>query len=489
MHPWRCCTVLSASEVESLHDQALRILEEVGLVVENEELLDFLSTHGAKADKGAQRVRFPRAVIEDLLATASDEYDQVEGLEVSCTLPYGKRREYARGIECTAGSYPQHFLRLDGEIVPHTTQTSQDMTRLADCMENIDRLGVMGVPSDTPERLGPLYMRYNAWKFSERKPSGCGEVYDPALIPYIVEMGEVMAAHKGTSPRHYTFAEVELKSPLHFTRVESRIFVDFWKRGLLAGVGFMDSCGGSSPVTLAGTVSLMVAQSLFVSLLYRHCYGVHKLWLQCNGSVLDMRRGMFPFGRPERALLTLALGDMARFYRAGLWPSSIYADAKVPSCEAGMQAAFNTVVCIMAGALGLECFGLLSGGEIGSPVQLVIDNEYVGALKRFVSGFEMNEETLAFDLIRQVGPGGVFTAEPHTARHYRQEHWQPALFSREAMNAWIAEGHQTAEDKACEIVQRLWAEHHPQNIDEDTDRALLAVIQKARKALLGNTAS
>ena len=476
--------VLSQSELDLILGSAILILARTGVAVENEELLKLLADDGAEVDFGEQRARFPEAYTERLLSESEEDYADEDGVECSCLFPCGNRREYAKGVEVTAGTYPQYYLSPDGEITPHTVETASDMTRLADALDGFDRLGVMGIPSDVPTELGPLHLRLIAWKHAERKLSNCGEVRELALLPYVFEMGEIMADHKREPVRRYTFAEVEMISPLKFTRVEAETFVQFWKKGLLAGVGFMHSAGGSAPATLAGTVALDLAESLFICALYRACYGWKKLWLQCNSSVMDMRLGMYPFGRPEKGLLLLAMGQIARHVGAGIWPAAHYADAKEPSIEAGIQSAFNTVPAILAGATGLECFGILSTGEIGSPIQLVIDNEYSHALKRFARGFEVSEEIIAADLIDAVGPGGLFAGTDHTVKHFRQEHWQPKLFSCEPLNAWLAGDQKTATDKAREVYEQILREHHPRGIDDETEQRLLDVIDRARKAIV-----
>ena len=475
--------VLATSELKQVCNCALRILADVGVVVENRALLELLADRGAKVDFEAQRARFSRKWTEGFLAEAAREYPDEDGLEMSCLFPYGRRAEYSGGVECTAGTYPQYCHTLEGQIVPHTQQTVADITRLADALPNIDRLGAMGVPSDVPGALGPLYMRLNAWKHAANKPSGCGEVRNLDLIPYILEMGRIMAAAKGLPVRRYSYAEVELISPLKFTQVEAEIFVRFWKEGLLAGIGFMHSAGGSAPVTLAGTVALDLAESLFVNFLYRFCYGWKKLWLQTNSSVLDMKTMLFPMGRPERGLLALAMGQIARRYGAGLWASVHFADAKLPGPEAGMQAAYTTVPAVLAGATGLECFGLLSSAEMNSFVQLAIDNEFCGGLKRLARGFAVDKGTLAFDLIKETGPGGYFTACEHTVEHFRQEHWQPDLFTRDNLNAWLAGDRKTELDKAEDLCRQILRDHRPRNIDEPTEKELLKVIDRARRDL------
>ncbi|MBU4366074.1 MAG: trimethylamine methyltransferase family protein [Kiritimatiellae bacterium] len=475
--------ILTDGEIDRIAEDAMRVLGEIGVLVENDVLIELLRDFGATVSSD-RRVRFSRGILDGFLQGAAAEYDEVDGLEVSCTLPYGRRAAYANGVECTAGTYPQMYMALDGSIRPHTLQTVSDMTRLADHCPNFDRLGAMGVPSDVPGILSPLYMRLIAWRHAQNKLSSCGEVQDRKLIPYILEMGKVMADGKKTSLRHHTFAEVELISPLKFMEAEAAIFVDMWQRGLLCGIGFMHSTGGSSPVTLAATLTLDLAESLFVCILYRLCYGLKKLWFQMNASVLDMKHAMFCFGRPERGLMALGMGQIARRFNAGLWASGVFADAKVTSCEAGMQAAFTMIPAIMAGSLGLECFGLLSGAEMGSPVQLIIDNEFAGALKRFARGFEVSTETLAYDVIKEEAVGGLFAGNEHTVRHFRNEQWAPSIFSRENLSSWRAAGARSDIEQARDVAGRVFKDYWPQGISEDVERELLGIIESARQKLL-----
>jgi len=476
--------VLAEDALARVIQNSFRILEELGIVVENDTLLTLLREFGASVDFGQSLARLPRSRVESFLDESAEEYDRQEGLEVSCLLPYRDRASYSNGLECTAGTYPQYYLSPEGEIVPHTTETVIKMTRLADYLGNMDRLGTMGVPGDVPAPLAPLYMRLIAWKHAQNKLSGCGEVHHKELIPYIVEMGRIFADYRSEPVSRYAFAEVEMVNPLKLARYEAEIFVEFWRRGLKCGIGFMHSAGGNSPVTLAGTLSLILADSIFVCILYRLCYGLRKLWFQCNASAMDMKSALFAFGRPERALLMLALGQIARRFKAGLWASAVYPDAKVPGPEAGMQSAFNTIPAILAGTTGIECFGLLSGGEIGSPVQLVIDNEYAAALKRFARGFDVNDETLAFDVIREGAREGIYMGAEHTLRHYRAEHWQPEIFTRESLNSWLASGKKVDVKVAEEICTEVFESYHPVGMDEETEGHIRAVIERASRDLL-----
>ena len=103
---------------------------------------------------------------------------------------------------------------------------------------------------------------------------------------------------------------------------------------------------------------------------------------------------------------------------------------------------------------------------------------------RFARGFEITDEALAFDTIATVGPGGCFTDSDHTLRHFRDEHWQPRLWSRDMRRAWQDAGGRTdadrARDQCYELVNRP---DLPPRHEDETEGAFLGVIDRAQAGL------
>ena len=459
--------VLEKEEIDLIEKNAFRILEEIGVVVEEERIRQVLADHGATVDEEHQRVKFSRRFLENFLA-GSDKSEI--------------KRE---PILCDAGSYPLRYLVPEtNNVINHTRETITNMIRLADYLENIDTISGIGNPSfDVSPVVGPLWMRFLCWKYAQKKPGHCSEIWDPRLSLYALEMGKIMADAKGEPLSKYADATFELVSPLQFKKPEGEIFYYFWEHHLPVHIGSILTSGGTAPTTLAGALALHLAEKLFINILQRIFYGRKRLRLNCTVTVLDMKIGMFPFGRPELALMHLAVGQLARHYHAIFWANSFLCDAKFPSSEAGMQKAMTAIPAILAGSISLGVVGVLSIDEYSSPVQLVIDNEFAGALKRFAKGFEIDEEKIAYDLIKEVGPGGLFTGTSHTVNNYRKEHWQPKIFSREMYNSWLQGDQKIDQERALDICNQVLAEYHPSNLDETTEKKLLSVIEQAEKDL------
>jgi trimethylamine--corrinoid protein Co-methyltransferase len=242
----------------------------------------------------------------------------------------------------------------------------------------------------------------------------------------------------------------------------------------------MHSAGGSAPATLAGALALGLAHDLFTNLVHRLFFGGRGLGLGCSIAPLDMRTGMYPYGRPEMQLTNVAMAQMARRYGARFGGQCGLSDAKRPSTEAGFQKALGSIPSLLAcGQTSIAC-GLLSVDEVFSPIQMVLDAEMVGALARFARGFEVSEETLALDVIRQVGPGGTFLDSEHTARHHRAEFWEPRVFSREMFSAWCAHGQKFDTTYAMEVYRDLCRRDPlPTRVSEGLERRLLDAIRRA----------
>lgn len=479
MRVWGSANVLTEREIDLLERSALRILEEIGVEVPHERMLERFAEVGARVDRAARRVRFPARMVREFLASAEP---------VSWDEPH---------ITAYAGAYSRNFLPSgETEARPSTTESIAQALRLADFLDTVDGAGCPGVPTESAPVLAPLLMRLLCWRFTERIRANCGELWDTRLCPFVKEMGEVAAQMEGGEPGDWVQLSIEMISPLRFGREEAEQYIFFYEHGLPRAVGNMLSAGGSAPATLAGAVALQLAETFFLNLLrwafeggpeattgilHGASAGRHQLSFGPSVSVMDMEHCIYPYGRPEIALTHLAMGQLARRYRANFGSNSFSGDAKVPGPEAGMQKAFSTIAGIIAGTRTLGAMGLLSVDEIFSMDQLVIDGEFASALKRLARGFEVTEETIAYEVIKEVAPGGVFADHIHTVTHFRTEHWQPRLFSREMLNTWLREGARTDLDKAREVCREALETHHPRGIKEETVRELLRVIERAAK--------
>lgn len=454
--------VLDEREEEAIHRASLSILDEVGVLVESEAVRRRLAEFGGKVDEEKGIVRFSPDFVERFIAE-SEKFDW-ENVK-----PF-----VGVGASIFCGYY------LDPESDEFRRWTVEDILRYLKVAKNIGLDGrvsyvfpLEGVPS---EALVPFFNCLSL-KFTGRAIASVNNV---KWAPVVLEMCQAYADEAGLSVQEVlSGAHIHLISPLKLGREEAEIFLFFAERGLRIGVGTMNVIGATSPVTLAGSLALHLAQCLFVNILERAYFGERGLHLGSAISPMDMRTMMQCYGRPEKELANVAMAQLARRYGAHFFPHTGHSDAKRPGPEAGFEKALNTIPSLLAcGRAGINC-GLLSVDEVHSPVQMVIDREIVGALRRFVKGFEVSEETLALDAVEEVGPGGNFVATDHTVRHFREELWEPKIFAREMLDAWLSSGGRTEVERAKEIcLEALRGEPLRPKISEQLEKEFLRIVRK-----------
>jgi trimethylamine--corrinoid protein Co-methyltransferase len=193
---------------------------------------------------------------------------------------------------------------------------------------------------------------------------------------------------------------------------------------------------------------------------------------------------IYPYGRPEMALANLMTAQMARFYGASYHGHAGLSDAKLPSVESGYQKALTAIPTLLAcGGLWMDA-GLLSIDEVCSPVQLILDNEFLSALSRFTNEFEISEESIGLDDILTLGPGGSYLDRELTARRVRREQWQPKIWSREMLSPWLSGRRQTDIDRAREQAAALYRSFQPDSqLTLEHEREILALIARAGREL------
>lgn len=284
-------------------------------------------------------------------------------------------------------------------------------------------------------------------------------------------------------------ATVYVVPPLKLARHEAHQVTYFWERGLRVRIGSgMPTMGATAPVTLAGAVALNLAEQLALCILDGALWGEKRLHLGSSISVMDMRTTIRPFGRPEMALANLMTAQLARHYGASFSGHAGLSDAKLPSVEAGAQKLMTAVPTLLAGGSLWVDAGLLATDEVCSPVQMILDDEWMGALRRFTHGFEVSEESIGLETILEAGPGGHFLDKPHTVRHFREEHWNPSIWSRQMLRPWMERDRRLDADLARERALEIQSEmqqHVPEPVlSASLEHEVLRVIEHARKALV-----
>jgi trimethylamine--corrinoid protein Co-methyltransferase len=139
---------------------------------------------------------------------------------------------------------------------------------------------------------------------------------------------------------------------------------------------------------------------------------------------------------------------------------------------------FGTLSAALSGANLIHDVGYLEDGLCGSFEQVVITDEIIGMVKRYIQGITVDSNTLALDVIEKVGPGGNFLSEDHTYKNFKSEMFMPELIDRNVYANWKSAGAKTLETRVNEKVRQILSAYEPQPID---DRKLAAIDEYMSK--------
>lgn len=425
--------VLEQDEIELIHSKSVAILENIGLKVPNDECLSLCEKAGGMVDRQTCVVRIPSKVIEQLLCDIKSACTEKVDVQVPSKI---------------SGSISTQVFIVDYKTKSRRYGLLDDIMRgiaLVEHLKNIPLCNAVTIPSDIHHVLGNIVSYQKIYEYST-KPGGT-YVLSAESAKYIIEMSRVM-------DKKVAYL-LETVSPLRFRKESLEIALIFAKEGQLLTIAPMVMGGASSPITLAGTITLMNAEVLgSIFMVYALSGEKHGFYGHGTHS-MDLGSMLCSFGSPNQALLGIASAQMARFYGMSSGSNSGLTDALLPDFQGGFEKTLSAVMSCMAGTVSIGAQGIVGADQGFSFEQLVIDNEWLDAYNYVINGIEVNEETIAADLIERVGIGGNFFAEEHTVQHMRESYWFSKLFNRNGWDKWITDGSLTIEEKAHDFVESV----------------------------------
>jgi trimethylamine---corrinoid protein Co-methyltransferase len=240
--------------------------------------------------------------------------------------------------------------------------------------------------------------------------------------------------------------------------------------------------GATTPITLAGTLVEECANVLCgITLAQLVRPGLPCIFAIASG-VLDMSTTCYSGADPRATLLHCATAQMAHYYNLP-FQGGTGIDAVLPDVQAGYERGMQVLANALAGTNFIHLsIGMIEQMMTASYEQCVIDNEILDAAFAMARGIEVSDETLAVEVIKEVGPGGNFLGHAHTAENFRKHCWFPKLTVRNRWEAWQASGAMDMRQRANAEARRILKEHQPAYVDEKTKFELdkLAVAQQKK---------
>jgi len=198
-----------------------------------------------------------------------------------------------------------------------------------------------------------------------------------------------------------------------------------------------------------------------------------------SGSNAEMKNGLLCIGSPEDMVVSFVNGQLAKFYDIPCRISGALSDSKLMDSQAAYESALTLSAAQFAGGnFILHGAGIIETYNCTSFEKLIVDNEIIGYLKRINKGMTVNEDTLAYDTIKEVGPQGTFLVSEHTFEHFKDEFYQAQLSDRSAYGTWKSAGEVSAEERATAAWKKIVDEFGEPTIDPSIDADMKKFVEK-----------
>jgi len=469
---------LTNDEARDIHVASLEILESVGMDCPSAKIMEIFDRAGADVDFKQRRVRIPQSLVEESLKKVPREIVFCGRNPKNDILLEDSRVYFGMG------GTPVPFIRdiETGEMRRPTKEDMNQATRLGDALPNIKFLMTIAGAYDVPYEVEYIHEFESLFNNTE-KPIlyACPGAYGAQKV---LEMAAaVVGGPEELRKRPILTLYTETVSPLSFSDVNENM-IEFAKAGVPVSNGPMPMCGASGPATLAGTAVQSNAESLaaitLCQLVNPHTPVIYTGWV----GAIDPRTSRCAYGSPEFAMGTsIFCTTMGRYYDMPTYGFGGCSDSKLPDAQAGAEVMMNGMLAALGGTNLIHDCGYLAGGSIGSMEMAVVCNEIIGMISRVVRGVEVNEETLAVDVIKKVGPGGHYMSQKHTLDHIREFHL-PTLFDRESEVTWTRAGMKDVRDVARMKAKQFLQEHSPSPLPRDVQQRLKEIVKEAEKQLV-----
>ena len=466
--------LLEREEIEEIHSSTMRILERVGVEVRNENALKLLGENGCEVE--GRRVRIPEELAKECLKKAPSKIELYSR--------DGDRRLIIGGdnVVYNPGSAAIYFLDSEtGEIRRGTSKDLERLVRLADALEHIEAQSTAIVPSDVPEVVTDLYRLYIVLRNSD-KPIITGAFSKRGLIDMAEMLNAAVGGPEELRRRPRAIFDCCATSPLTWDDVTAQNLIDLADRGIPAEIGMGPIMGATSPVTIAGTLVQSNAEIISGIIITQLRKAGTPVIYSPSTALLDMRYATNRIGAIEAMMTTCAGAEIGKYY--GL-PTHGYlspSDSKVVDGQCCFESALGILMAALAGVNVVSGPGMLASENCQSLEKLVIDDELCAMAYRLVEGIDVDEETLALEVIEKVGPGGHYLGERHTLKHFRRERYIPSdVVCRLSLDAWRKAGSKDIITRAKERVEKLLREHQPKPMPEERAEALKEVLNSIFK--------
>ena len=463
--------LLRDDDIEPLGESLFQVLEKVGFMCQNAELLEALERAGARVDHAAERVAIPREMSEELLV-AMRSAAPVDGGS-------GDKPFVAPGLPHLTTQIAQFYYDYGTQERRSGNRADFiELIKLGSALHADVPVGHSLLLTDVPPMLEPLEAALLLAEYASQP--GPAFAWNVRQVDYLAEMGEILGLADWFGWGAICFAH-----PLRFDRDVVDRFVRKVKSGVSTGLTAMPVAGVTTPITVAGFIAVAGAEIFATWLAARVLNPEVPLGGSIWGGTMDMRTGAVSYCSFDALAYSFALADFLRRWagKEVAVGGGEYCDAKYPGYYAAMEKAYKAMaIAAFTGHHPDVGQGMLEEGKTLCPAQLLLEREFGVGVQFFGRSVEVSPETVCMDRIVEVGFGleESYLGSEETLRDYRKYLWCPELMDRSGWN-----GSPTDEgvlQKMQDRVDELIASYQKPEVDPDKLAKMREVVERARKA-------
>ncbi len=464
------CQVLTAAEESAIHLDALNILEQVGLEVNNDKALALFRDCGCRVETESRRVTLPREVVAEYLAYVPPSFTLYgRDPRFDFTLPEDGP------IFGTASSGTNVRDPLNGAIRPSRSDDIARIGRLINEMPGIAMYTCTISATDAAYEYRNLERFYPALK-NCLKPVRASGVDCVEEAEKILKLGYIVAGGEEEFKKRpfIAFHNCPIIAPLKMDHHSTEMLIYFVERGIPTYATIVPNAGLTSPLSLGATLAQHVAEFLAVATLMQMVKPHTPVMFNSLPTVADLRTGAYAPGAVECGLLHMACAQMARYFNVPCGGYIGQTNSKLPDSQAAYERSIAATGGLLAGMDMLQIGGLIEALMTFDYAQLAIDNEIALMLQRIVRGIQYSpaENQAALAETAQVGPGGVFMETPLTLQNLRSLSYIPTIADRDSRAVWQSEGGKDAPTRALDWVKDILSQANPHVLDSEVDERI-----------------
>lgn len=463
--------VLSKAEMEKIHEASLNILENSGIKMMSDSVMELLESAGCPVDHDTRIVKIPRKIVEDCLKLVPSTFDLYDRNGNKCMT-------VGDGTVRNASGHNAVFC-VDSDSLERRYAAVKDVEEFGTVSQWCEGIDIVGAPLN-PMGVDPeatLLYAAKALFETTTKPLFLS-TESTKVVNALLDMMRAVAGTDDIGAKPNAILQLSPSSPLFWGANTVEGFVACAKAGVPLVVLPEPMSGVSSPYSVAGLLLENNVEALSGIVIAELANPGCPLMLGASWTTYDMKYSCAKIGAPESAILMVAGCQMAHFYNMPSHTTASNSDSNAHDERHAWESVLNTFTAMDSGNDTIINAGMFACGMTTSLEQLVMDNEVIRYIRRIQKGIDVSDDMLAMDVVNEVGPMGNFLMEDHTIENlYSGEFWAPTIPYDQAYDSWAEAGYPTVDKDARKLVNKILAEGNKVPLDADKVVKLAEIIK------------